>query len=235
MSVRLCRFSTGWVRAAYGYWRLSAVQEEYGSDERWNVHIYCALRTPPYYGGHDWGYLLHVGGKPYSAPLTSCIYRAERWYWEMALNGRLCHGPHNPRPEFELANDIPNRDDPLARSSGIGYAGVNSYPDLPDLTEYHSTLPVICRGQQRKAEVIRDSGTQEWGVWISGDEAGWLGAGGSPYRAPANVCAQRAERWYWQTACGIEMPHSDDYPQSRWERENQIPDLDDESRLFQPA
>ena len=180
-------------------------------------------------------YLLHVGGKPYSAPLAACIYRAERWYWEMALNGRLCHGAHNPRPEFELANDIPNRDDPLARSSGIGYAGVNSYPDLPDLTEYHSTLPVICRGQQRKAGVIRDSGTQEWGVWISGDEAGWLEAGGSPYRAPANVCAQRAERWYWQTACGIEMPHSDDYPQSRWEQENQIPDLDDESRLFQPA
>ncbi len=36
------------------------------------------------------------------------------------------------------------------------------------------------------------------------------------------MCAQRAERWYWQTACGIEMPHSDDYPQSRWEQENQI-------------
>ena len=153
----------------------------------------------------------------------------------MALNGRLCHGPHNPRPEFELANDIPDRDDPLARSSGIGFICVSNYPDQPDISEFHSTLPVMCQGQQRTAEVIRDSDSDEWGVWISGGEAGWLEAGGSPYRAPRNVCAQRAERWYWQTVCGIAMPHSDDYPQSRWEQENQIPDLDDASRLLQPA
>lgn len=233
--MRLCRFSTGWVRDAFAYWRLSVVQEQPGCDERWNIHVYCALRTPPYYRAYDWAYLLHAGGMPYSAPLSACIYRAERWYWETALDGRLCHGPHNPRPDFELANDIPERDDPLSPSSGIGHSGVDRYPNRPEISEYHMTLPVTCRGQQRRAEVIRDKDTGEWGVWISGDEANWLEAGGQPYRAPANVCAQRVERWYWQTAVGIEMPHADDYPQPRWEQEHQIPDLDDPSRLLQPA
>ena len=91
--MRYCRFSTGWVRVVAAYWRASAVQQVPGSDERWRVHIYCAFRTPPYYGGYDSAYLLHAGGKPYSAPLAECIHRAERWYWEMALHGRLCHGP----------------------------------------------------------------------------------------------------------------------------------------------
>ena len=233
--MRFCRYSTGWVRAVAAYWRASVVQQEPGSDERWNVHLYCALRTPPYYGGFDWAYLIHVDGRPYSAPLGVCIYRAERWYWETALNGRLCHGPHNPRPEFELANGIPDRDDPLALSGGIGYVRVDRYPDEPDISEYHTTLLVVCQGRQRTAEVIRDSDTGEWGVWLSGDAAGWLEAGGSPYRAPANVCAQRAERWYWQTVCGMAMPHSEDHPQPRWEQEHQIPDLDGASRRLQPA
>ena len=126
------------------YWRASVVQQDPGSDERWRVHIYCAFRTPPYYGGYDSAYLLHAGGKPYSAPLAECIHRAERWYWEIARHGRLCHGPGNPRLAYELANDIPDRDDPLARSSGIGYGGVDGYPDRPDILRIpHDSAPGV--------------------------------------------------------------------------------------------
>ena len=233
--MRYCYFSTGWVWVTVAYWRASVVQHEPGSDERWRVHIYCAFRTPPYYRGYDFAHLLHAGGQPYSAPLADCTHRAERWYWELALHGCLCHGPGNPRSAYELANDIPDRDDPLARSSGIGYGRVARYPHRPDVSEHHTTLPLACPDNPRRAAVIRDSDTGEWGVWISGEDAEWLEAGGSPYRAPANVCARRAERWYWQNACLVAMPHADDYPQSRWEQEHHIPDLDDESRLLQPA
>ena len=73
------------------------------------------------------------------------------------------------------------------------------------------------------------------GVWLASGTPGWLEAGGSPYRAPATVCAQRAERWYWQFVCGEPLRHGDDFPQHWWEQRNQIPDLDDAARLPQLA
>jgi len=94
---------------------------------------------------------------------------------------------------------------------------------------------VECGGQRRAASVIRDGDTGEWGVWLASDTPGWLEAGGSPYRAPATVCAHRAERWYWQIVCGGPLHHGDDFPQPLWEQRNQIPDLDDAARLPQPA
>ena len=233
--MRYCQFSTGWVRAVGTYWRASVVQQDPGSDERWNIHIYYALRTPPHYGGYDRAYLLHAGGKPYSAPLAESIHRAERWYWQAALGGGLGYGPDNPQPEFEQANGIPATDDPLARSGGVAVPCVNGYPDRSSWTEFHSTPPLVREGQQAIASVVRDRDTGEWGVWVSCGTAGWLEAGGSPYRAPATVCVRRAERWYWQTVGGLALPHSDDFPAPRWERANQIPDLDDAVRQPQPV
>lgn len=233
--MRYCQFSTGWVRSSGAYWRASVIQEEPQSEERWNVHIYCALRTPPYFGGYDRAYLLHAGGEPYSAPLAASIHRAERWYWQAALGGRLCYGPDNPQSEFELANGIPAIDDPLLRSSGVGAAVISEYPDQPDRSELHTTLGVECGGERRTASVIRDADTGEWGVWLRGGAPGWLEAGGSTYRAPGTVCVQRAERWYWQLVCGGPLRHDDDFPQHWWEQEHQIPDLDDPARLPQPA
>ena len=189
------------------------IQPEPRSEERWNVHIYCALRTPPYFGGYDRAYLFHAGGEPYSAPLAASIHRAERWYWQAALGGRLCYGPHNPQSEFDLAKGIPAIDDPLLGSSGVGAAVIGEYPDQPDRSELHTTLGVECGGERRTASVIRDADTGEWGVWLTGGAPGWLQAGGSPYRAPGTVCVQRAERWYWQLVCGGPLRHRDDFPQ----------------------
>ena len=228
-----CRISTGWVRSCGAYWRASVIQQEPQSEKRWTVHIYCALRTPPYFGGYDRAYLLHAGGEPYSAPLSASIHRAERWYWQAALGRGLRYGPGNPQSDFELANGIPAIDDPLLRSGGVAVAGVSQYPDQPDRTAFHTTLPVECDGQRREASVVRDSDTGEWGVWLVGGTTGWLEAGGSPYRAPATVCAHRAERWYWQLVCGTPLHHRDEFPQPRWEQRNQIPDLDDAVRLPQ--
>ena len=233
--MRYCRSSTGWVRVSDAYWRACVVQEEPQSDERWNVRIYCALQTPPHYGAYDRAYLLHAGGEPYSAPLEASIHRAERWYWKAALGWGLDYGPGHPQSEFERASGIPAADNPLSRSGGVAHIGVSPCPDRGQTSAFHSTLPVLSGSQWHAASVVRDSGTREWGVRLSGDTEGWLEAGGSPYRAPATVCAQRAERWYWQLVCGTPMPHSDDFPQSRWEHQNQIPDLDDTTRVPQPA
>ena len=231
----VCRLSTGWVRSCGAYWRASVIQQEPESEERWNVHIYCALRTPPYFGGHDRAYLLHAGGKPYSAPIAASIHRAERWYWQAVLGRDLRYGPGNPQSDFELANGIPAADDPLLGSGGIAVAGVSQYPDQPERSQLHTTLPVECGGQWRTASVVRDGDTGEWGVWLENDPSGWLQAGGSPYRAPATVCAHRAERWYWQLVRGESLCHGHDFPQHWWEQQHQIPDLDDAARLPQLA
>ena len=106
------------------------------------------------------------------------------------------YGPGNPQSDFELANGIPAIDDPLLRSGGVAVAGVSQYPGQPDRSDFHTTLPAECGGPRRAASVIRDSDTGEWGVWLAGGTPGWLEADGSPYRAPAMVCAHRAERWY---------------------------------------
>ena len=233
--MRYCQFSTGWVRVATAYWRASVVQQEPGSDERWRVHIYCAFHTPPYYGGYDSACLLHVGGEPYSAPLTASIHRAERWYWRAALGCSLNYGPSNPQPEFEQANGIPATDDPLMKSGGVAVPRVGGYPDRRCWTEFHSTPPLVREGRQTNANVVRDRDTGEWGVWVVDGAARWLEAGGSPYRAPATVCVRRAERWYWQTVAGTALLHSDDFPPPRWEQDNRIPDLDDAVRQLLPA
>ena len=227
--MRYCQFSTGWVRVVAAYWRTSVVQQEPGSDERWRVHVYCAFRTPPYYGGYDTAYLLHAGGEPYSAPLADCIHRAERWYWRAALGCGLDYGPENPQPEFEQANGIPAVDDPLAWSGGVVVPAVSAYPDRDDRTLFHSTPSLVRDGQETTAQVARDSDTREWGVWLTGGIPGWLQAGGSPYRAPATVSAQRAERWYWQAVYRVLMPHGEDFPQPEWEQDNHILDLDDQT------
>ena len=227
--MRFCQFSTGWVRVATAYWRASVVQHEPQSDERWRVHIYCAFRTPPYYGGYDSAYLLHADGEPYSAPLADSIHRAERWYWQAALGGRLGYGPNNPQPEFEQANGIPAVNDPLTRSNGVAVPAVSGYPERDDRTEFHSTPPLVCEGQPTTAHVARDNDTREWGIWVAGETPGWLKAGSAPYRAPATVCSQRAERWYWQAVYGVRMPHGENFPQPGWEQDNGIPDLDDYS------
>ena len=231
--MRYCQFSTGWVWAATAYWRASVVQHEAQSEERWRVHIYCAFHTPPYYGGYDSARLLHAGGAPYSAPLAASIHRAERWYWQAALGGRLGYGPNNPQPEFEQANGIPAINDPLTRSNGVVIPGVSGYPDRSSWTEFHSTPPLVREGQQTIASVVRDRDTGEWGVWVAGGTTRWLEAGGLPYRAPATVCVRRAERWYWQTVAGVALPHGDDFPQPKWEQDRCIPDLDDAARLPQ--
>ena len=225
--MRYCQFSTGWVWVVAAYWRASVVQHEPQSDERWRVHIYCAFRTPPYYGGYDSAYLLHADGEPYSAPLTDSIHRAERWYWRAALGCGLNYGPNNPQPEFERANGIPATDDPLARSGGVVIPAVSEYPERDDRTEFHSTPPLVCKGQRTIASVVRDNDTREWGIWVAGETPGWLKAGGAPYRAPATVCSHRAERWYWQTVYGVRMPHGENFPQPGWEQDNRLPDLDD--------
>ena len=231
--MRYCRFSTGSVQAALAHWRASVVQQEPGSDERWNVHIYCAFRTPPNYGGYDFAYVLHAGGEPYSAPLADAIHRAERWYWKGVLGRCLTHGPGNAQPEFEQANGIPDQDDPLAHSGAVLVFGVDQYPDRSQRSAFHATPTIVRDGQPMTASVARDRDTQEWGVWLSCGEPGWLQAGGVPYRAPATVSAQRAERWYWQTALDMPLPRSEDNPQPSWEQDNHIPDLDDPIRLPQ--
>ena len=185
--------------------------------------------------GHDSARLLHAGGEPYSAPLAASIHRAERWYWHAALGRRLDYGPNNPQPQFEQANGIPAINDPLARSNGVVVPGASGYPDRSSWTEFHSTPPLVCEGQQTVASVVRDGDTGEWGVWVAGGTAQWLEAGGSPYRAPATLCVCRAERWYWQTVAGVALPHSDDFPQPDWEQDNGIPDLDDAVRHPQLA
>ena len=233
----LSRYETGWVRTTRAYWRAGAVQQKPGCNKRWNVHICCALWTPPYYGGFDRACLLHAGGQPYSAPLVDCIHRAERWCWRVASGRTLGYGPDNPQSQFELDNAIPDVDELPRPSAPARFPNVGGYPDPPDLCEFHTTRPVLANGQVQQASVVRDPATRAWGIWLSGDAPGWMRAGGEPYRAPVDVCTHRAERWYWQKVCGSPLPHGERFPQPSWEMDNAIPDLDDDlaARGLTPA
>ena len=224
----LSAHSTGWVKRSGAHWRFSAVQERPDHNERWNVHIYSALFTPPYYGGYDSAGVLHAGGAIYGAPLEDCIHRAERLYWRFAVGHLLGYGPTNPQSRFEQHNFIPDRDDRLRPIAPARFPKVCEYPDKPDICEFHTTRPVTWGGREQRASVVRDPDTREWGVWLSGATPGWLAAGGKPYRAPSDISASRAERWYWQKVYGVPLLHEGHFPQPAWETDNHIPDADDD-------